>query len=86
MVEKVVLPHLGSDRMLIDNYSILKAFGARLDWKAEMMAFSNNDVTVSTVQEKVHKFLHVQLWAQAQRKDISRLLCSTTNFVVPDTH
>ena len=43
-VEALVLPHLGPDVMLIDN-SIMKAFGAKLDWAAERLSFKNSNIT-----------------------------------------
>ena len=44
-VEALVLPHLGPDAMLIDS-SIMKAFGAKLDWAAERLSFKDSDITI----------------------------------------
>ena len=44
-VEALVLPHLGPDAMLIDN-SIMKAFGAKLDWAAERLSFKDSNITI----------------------------------------
>ena len=44
-VEALVLPHLGSDAMLIDN-RIMKAFGAKMDWVAEHFFFKDNNFVI----------------------------------------
>ena len=44
-VEALVLPHLGLDAVLVDN-SIMKAFGAKLDWAAERLSFKDSDITI----------------------------------------
>ena len=41
----VVLPHLGPDVMLIDN-SIMKSFGAKLDWTTERLSFQDSKHTI----------------------------------------
>ena len=50
-VEALVLPHLGPDAMLLDN-SIMKAFGAKLDWAAERLSFQNNNITIPATHMK----------------------------------
>ena len=47
-VEALVLPHLGPDAMLIDN-SIMKAFGAKLDWAAERLSLKGSNITVPAI-------------------------------------
>ena len=54
-VEALVLPHLGSDAMLIANI-IIKAFGANLDWAAERLSFKDNDITIPTIH--INKTTH----------------------------
>ena len=44
-VEALVLPHLGPDVMLLDN-SIMKSFGAKLDWARECLSFQNSTQTI----------------------------------------
>ena len=44
-VEALVLPYLGLDVMLIDN-SIMKSFGAKLDWATERLYFQDSNVTI----------------------------------------
>ena len=44
-VEALVLPHLGPDVMLLDN-SIMKSFGAKLDWSSECLSFQNSTQTI----------------------------------------
>ena len=46
-VEALVLPHLGPDAVLID-ISIMKAFGAKLDWVAERLAHQDGNDTIPT--------------------------------------
>ena len=46
-VEALVLPHLGPDAVLID-ISIMKAFGAKLDWVAERLALQDGNDTIPT--------------------------------------
>ena len=50
-VEALVLPHLGSDAILL-NSSIMKAFGANLYWAAERLLFKNGDMTIPATQMK----------------------------------
>ena len=56
-VEALVLPHLGPDIMLLDN-SIMKSFGAKLDWLTECLSFQDSLETIparhvkSSVQSK----------------------------------
>ena len=45
LVEALVLPHLGPDVMLIDN-SIMKSFGAKLDWTTERLSFQDSKHTI----------------------------------------
>lgn len=67
-VEEFVLPHLGSDRMLIDN-DIMQVVGAWLDWKAETSTFPNDDVTLPAIHTKNRKRFTgpVELWSQAKK-------------------
>ena len=44
-VEALVLPHLGPDIMLFDN-SIMKSFGAKLDWLTECLSFQDSLETI----------------------------------------
>ena len=44
-VEALVLPHLGPDVMLLDN-SIMKSFGAKLDWSTECLSFQDSVQTI----------------------------------------
>ena len=44
-VEALVLPHLGPDVMLLDN-SIMKSFGAKLDWSTECLSFQDSLQTI----------------------------------------
>ena len=44
-VEALVLPHLGPDVMLLDN-SIMKSFGAKLDWSTECLSFQDSTQTI----------------------------------------
>ena len=44
-VEVLVLPHLGPDVMLLDN-SIMKSFGAKLDWSTECLSFQDSVQTI----------------------------------------
>ena len=44
-VEALVLPHLGPDIMLLDN-SIMKSFGAKLDWSTECLSFQDSLQTI----------------------------------------
>ena len=44
-VEALVLPHLGPDIMLLDN-SIMKSFGAKLDWLTECLSFQDSLETI----------------------------------------
>ena len=44
-VEALVLPHLGPDVMLLDN-SIMKSFGAKLDWASECLSFQDSTQTI----------------------------------------
>ena len=46
-MEALVLPHLGPDAVLID-MSIMKAFGAKLDWVAERLALQDGNDTIPT--------------------------------------
>ena len=47
-VEALVLPHLGSDEMLLDN-SIMKSFGAKLDWTTERLSFQDSKQTMPAI-------------------------------------
>ena len=47
-VEALLLPHLGPDVMLIDN-SIMKSFGAKLDWTAERLSFQDSKHTIPAI-------------------------------------
>ena len=47
-VVALVLPHLGPDAMLIDN-SVMKAFGAKLDWAAERLSFQDSNITIPVI-------------------------------------
>ena len=47
-VEALVLPHLGPDVMLLDN-SIMKSFGAKLDWTTECLSFQDSRHTIPAV-------------------------------------
>ena len=42
-VEAFVIPHLGPDKLLLDN-SIMQAFRAVLDWEAEKITFKGSEV------------------------------------------
>ena len=44
-VEGLVLPHLGPDIILLDN-SIMKSFGAKLDWLTECLSFQDSLETI----------------------------------------
>ena len=44
-VEALELPHLGPAAMLIDN-SIMKAFGAKLDWATEQLSYKDSIPTI----------------------------------------
>ena len=44
-MEALVLPHLGPDIMLLDN-SIMKSFGAKLDWLTECLSFQDSLETI----------------------------------------
>ena len=44
-VEALVLPHLGPGVMLLDN-SIMKSFGAKLDWSTECLSFQDSTKTI----------------------------------------
>ena len=44
-VEALVWPHLRPNAMLIDN-SIMKSFGAKLDWTTERPSFQDSNVTI----------------------------------------
>ena len=44
-VEALVLPHLGPEVMLLDN-SIMKSFGAKIDWSSECLSFQNSTQTI----------------------------------------
>ena len=44
-VEAPVVPHLGPDAMLVDN-SIMKAFGAKLDWATERLSFRDSGIVI----------------------------------------
>ena len=48
LVEALVLPYLGSDVMLIDN-SIMKSFGAKLDWTAERLSYQDSKHTIPAI-------------------------------------
>ena len=45
LVKALVLPHLGTDTMLIDKI-IMKAFGAKLHWAAERLSFKDSNITI----------------------------------------
>ena len=47
-VEALVLPPLGPDVMLIDN-SIMKSFGAKLDWTTERLSFQDSTSTIPAI-------------------------------------
>ena len=47
-VEALVLPHLGPDVMLLDN-SIMKSFGAKLNWTTECLSFQDSRHTIPAV-------------------------------------
>ena len=51
-VEALVLPHLGSDAMLIDN-STIKVFGVKLDWAAERLSFRDSSITIPAIHTKI---------------------------------
>ena len=53
-VKALVMPHLGPDVMLIDN-SIMKAFGAKLDWAAERLSLRDINTTLPANGTKKHK-------------------------------
>lgn len=50
-VEALVLPSLGPDKMLLDN-SIMGAFGAVLDWQAELLTFKTSQVKIPAQHRK----------------------------------
>ena len=47
-VEALVLPHIEPDVMLIDN-SIMKSFGAKLDWTTERLYFQDSSDTIPAI-------------------------------------
>ena len=47
-VEALVLPHLGPDVMFLDN-SIMKSFGAKLDWTTECLSFQVSKHTIPAI-------------------------------------
>ena len=47
-VEALVLPHLGPDVMLLDS-SVMKSFGAKLDWTTECLSFQDSRHTIPAV-------------------------------------
>ena len=47
-VEALVLPHLGPDVTLLDN-SIMKSFGAKLDWTTECLSFQDSKYTIPAI-------------------------------------
>ena len=44
-VKALILLYLGSDVMMVDN-SIMKSFGAKLDWTTERLSFQDGNVTI----------------------------------------
>ena len=59
-VEALVLPHLGPDVILLDN-SIMKFFGAKLDWTTECLSFQDSRHTIPAVQPNTVLSSHKQL-------------------------
>ena len=47
-VEVLVLSYLGPDAMLIDS-SIMKAFGAKLDWVGKRLSFKDSNITIPAI-------------------------------------
>ena len=85
-VEAFVLPHLGPDVMLIDS-SIMKSFGAKLDWTTERLFFQNSSKTISTaihvrrsIQSKYCSFITQTADTQSTPVLVSK------KYVVPAAH
>ena len=51
-VESLVLPHLSAEAMLIDDSIMKEVFGAKLDWAAERLSFSDSNVTVPAIHTR----------------------------------
>ena len=84
-VEALVLPHLGPDVMLLDS-SIMKSFGAKLDWMTECLSFQYSKHTISAI--------HVRRSIQSQYCSVITQTADTQSipvlvsrkYVVPAAH
>ena len=84
-VEALVLPHLGPDILLLDN-SIMKSFGAKLDWTTECLSFQNSKHTIPAI--------HVRRAIQSQYCSVITQTADTQSipvlvsrkYVVPAAH
>ena len=84
-VEALVLPHLGPDVMLIDN-SIMKSFGAKLDWTTERLCFQDSNDTISAIHVRRYiksKYCYV-ITQTADTQPIPVLV--SRKYVVPAAH
>ena len=54
----LILPHLGRDAMVVNN-SIVKAFGAKLDWAAERLSFKYSEITIPAIHTISSKYCSV---------------------------
>ena len=51
-VESLVLPRLGAEAMLIDDSIMKEVFGAKLDWAAERLSFSDSNITIPAIHTR----------------------------------
>ena len=84
-VEALVLPYLEPDVMLLDN-SIMKSFGAKLDWTTQCLSFQDSKQTIPAI--------HVRRSAQSQYGSVITQTADTQpipelvsrKYVVPAAH
>ena len=84
-VEALVLPHLGPDVMLLDN-SIMKSFGAKLDWTTECLSFQDSKHTIPAihVRRSVQSQYYYVITQTADTQSIPVLV--SRKYVVPAAH
>ena len=85
LVEALVSPHLGPDAMLIDN-SIMKAFGAKLDWAAERLSFQDTNITIpATHTRRPIRSKYCSVTTQdSDTEDISVFV--SNKYIIPAAH
>ena len=84
-VEALVLRYLGPDVMLLDN-SIMKSFGAKLDWTTECLSFQDSKHTIPAihVRRSVQSQYYSVITQTADTQSIPVLV--SRKYVVPPAH